>query len=252
MRRLRGTLKRHGAVLNVAVAAQALLDGETVPLQRVWPGGVEELKRGAGEGAIEPVCHGLLHLDPHALAQGRLEFREFANLGESEAGSRIAAAAAWQAEAIGPPATFVAPAWAYGEHGQAAAADLGLASWLPPEPGPLLGTMELRETLADGLPGLCGLDYRPLAALAALGLPPTVVMHGALLDHRLRDLGLPGDATTLVRLALRRDVLRLPGLAGIRWLGARGYLEALRAHSETTPDAESPPDSSPARLTRSA
>ena len=66
--------------------------------------------------------------------------------------------------------------------------------------------------------------------MARLGLPPTIVTHGALLDNRLRDLGLPRDLIALARLSYRRDLLRLPGVTGVQWVGARRYLELLRSH----------------------
>jgi hypothetical protein len=223
---------RENGVLNVAVAARALTDGQVVPLEEVWPRAVVALRRGAEEGAVEPICHGLLHLDPHALERGEVQFREFRDLDRAESEDRIETARRWMTEAIAEPTSFVAPAWGYGEFAQAAAARLGLPSWLPPRPGPLLGEDELHETLADGPPGLHRLDYRPLAALARLGLPPTVVTHGALLDNRRRDLRLSRDTATLARLLVRRDLFRLPAIPGIEWVGAGRYLQLLRGHVE--------------------
>ena len=111
---------------------------------------------------------------------------------------------------------------------------LGLAPWLKPEPGPLLDGSALRETLIDGPPGLHQLDYGPLAALARLGLPPTIVMHGALLDTRLSSLRRPRDLLALARLAARRDIVRLPTVPGLRWIGAAEYSRLVRAHGSST------------------
>jgi len=82
------------------------------------------------------------------------------------------------------------------------------------------------------LAGINRLDYSPLRSLAAAGLPPIVVLHGGLLDLRLTQLDRrsPGDLLALARLALRRDLVRLPALKGLRWLGAGDYVAALREH----------------------
>jgi hypothetical protein len=92
----------------------------------------------------------------------------------------------------------------------------------------------LRETLIDGPPGLHHLDYGPLAALARLGLPPTIVMHGALLDNRVDSLRRPRDLFALARLAARRDIVRLPAVPGLRWIGAGEYARLVRAHGSST------------------
>jgi hypothetical protein len=234
MRRFRGAFQRSGNVLNVAACARALDRGEVVPLDQVWPDAVAELRRGANEGSVEPVCHGFLHLDPDAYARGEVEFREFARLDRTETERRVTATLAWQEERIGRPATFVAPAWAYGDFALEISASLGLAPWLKPEPGPLVEGSGVRETLIDGPPGLHHLDYSPLAALARLGLPPTIVMHGALLDDRVSTLRRPRDLLALARLVVRRDIARLPGVPGLRWIGASEYAHLVRTH-----DAES-------------
>lgn len=234
MRRFRSAFHRSGGVLNVAACARALGDGAIVPLEEVWPGAVGELRRGAQEGSVEPVCHGFLHLDPDAHARGEVEFREFARLDHAETERRVAAALAWQEERIGPPATFVAPAWAYGDFALEVSAALGLTPWLKPEPGPLLDGGGVRETLIDGPPGLHHLDYAPLATLARLGLPPTIVMHGALLDNRLSTLRPARDLLALARLAARRDLARLPAVPGLRWIGAGEYARLVRAHGSST------------------
>ena len=231
MRRFRSIYHRRGGVLNVAACARALDDGTVVPLDQVWPEAVGELRHGAQQGTVEPVCHGFLHLDPDAHARGEVEFREFAHLDRDETERRVAATLAWQEERIGRPATFVAPAWAYGAFALEVSETLGLAPWLKPEPGPLLDGSALRETLIDGPPGLHHLDYGPLAALARLGLPPTIVMHGALLDSRVSTLRRPRDLLTLARLAVRRDIVRLPAVRGLRWIGAAEYARVVRLHA---------------------
>lgn len=232
MRRLRSLFRATGSVLNVAVCARALDDARVVPLESVWPQAVRELRLGAQQGAVEPVCHGFLHLDPRAQAR-RDNFREFGRLDRTETEERLSAALEWQATRIERPETFVAPAWAYGHFALEVSRVLGLTPWLRPEAGPILDRQQLRETLIDAPPGLSRLDYGPLVALARLGLPPTVVTHGALLDARMGDLRPPRDLVPLARLALRRDLFRLPRLSGIRWAGASDYLRMLRAHSQT-------------------
>jgi hypothetical protein len=235
IRRFRRAFHRKGEVLNVAACARAFDDGSIVPLDQVWPDSIGELHRGAEQKSVEPVCHGFLHLDPGAQAKGEIEFREFARLDRAETERRVAGALAWQEERIGRPATFVAPAWAYGPFALEVSEALGLAPWLKPEPGPLLEGSALRETLIDGPPGLHHLDYRPLAALARLGLPPTIVMHGALLDSRLATLRRARDLLALARLAARRDIVRLPAVPGLRWIGTTEYLHLVRLHASNDP-----------------
>ena len=231
-RRLRRYVRaaaRAGAVLNAAVPAEAFRDGERVPLDEVWPGSIAALREGVGRGAVEPVCHGLLHLDTARLEQGAVEFREFAQLSEEEAGRRIDAAREWQARALGEASTFVAPAWAYSEGALAAAASRGIPCFTRCEPGETYAPGLISETLKGGL-GIEGLDYRPLARMAAAGLPPTMVLHGTMIDVRAGSISLPGDLLTAARLWLRRDLSRLPSVEGLRWLGAGAYAEALDLH----------------------
>ncbi len=80
MRGIRRSLRRADGVLNVAVAAQALSNGAIRPLDVVWSRGVGVLRDGAIGGELEPVCHGLLHLEPRAHERGEIEFREFKSL----------------------------------------------------------------------------------------------------------------------------------------------------------------------------
>ncbi len=229
LRRYVRAFERAGAVLNVAVPAQAFEGGHRVPLDRVWPDSIAALREGAAAGAVEAVCHGLLHLDTEQLEHGAVEFREFAHLGEEEAGRRIDAASEWQEKAIAPPGTFVAPAWAYSEGALAAAASRGLACFTRCEPGHLHSPGRISETLKGGL-GIRALDYRPLAALAALGLPPILVLHGTMLDARTGALG--KDPATALRLVLRRDLSRLPEVDGLSWVGAADLARALADHDQ--------------------
>ena len=219
LRRYVRACRREGAVLNVAVPAQAFEGDRRVPLDRVWPDSIAALRRGVAEGAVEAVCHGLLHLDTEQLEHGAVEFREFAHLDEEEAGRRIDAARAWQEQAIGASQTFVAPAWAYSEGSLAAAKRRGLPCFTRCEAAQVYSPGVLSETLKGGL-GISGLDYRPLPALAALGLPPTLVLHGTMMDARTGGLNLPRGLPTALRLFLRRDLSRLPGVRGLRWVGA--------------------------------
>jgi hypothetical protein len=228
-------LERAPGSLVVAAPAHALAGDVEAPLDRVWPDAVAALARGVDRGVFEPACHGLLHLEPGAQEEGRVDPREFAHLDASAAGVRIDAACAWLRDHLGEPRSFVAPAWAYGPGAFAAASERGLPSWLPPEPAPLVNGLALHETLAIGLPGLHGVDYAPLERLAAIGLPPTVVLHGRLLDDRLPRLRAGRDLSTGVRLARRRDLERLIRLTGIRWIGASELLEQLRAHDAVEP-----------------
>jgi hypothetical protein len=233
-RRVEGLLRAYsaaGARLNIAVAARGLEGKEQVPLEQVWPRSVAALADGVRAGAFEPVCHGYLHLDTDAFASGRIEFREFASLSEREAGRRIDAALDWQERVLGRrPETFVAPAWAYSDGALAAAAGRGLPAWRRPELGSLLGDGTVRETVHSGLRGLHSLDYGPFANLASHGLPPTAVLHGGLFDLRMAQIRERRDAPTLARLTLRRDILRLPRVPGVRWIGAGELVRLLEAH----------------------
>jgi hypothetical protein len=228
---LRRAYAAAGARLNVAVPARGLEDGEQVPLEGVWPRSVAALAAGVGEGAFEPVCHGYLHLDPDELAAGRVEYREFRSLDEAEAGRRLDEALAWQEAVLGRrTATFVAPAWSYSPGALSAAAARGLPAWQRPALGPLLTGGVVRETVHSGLRGLHGLDYGPLAALAAHGLPPTAVLHGGLFDLRVSQLRERRDVASFTRLALRRDIVRLPRMTAVRWIGAGTLVRLLEAH----------------------
>jgi len=226
-------LRSAGSVLNVAIAAEALDDaGERVPLDRVWPKSIAAWERGIRLGVVEPVCHGLLHLDTEAFERGEVEFREFARLDAAEAGDRIDRALAWQEEHLARPATFAAPAWAYGEAGDAEGAARGLVRWHRARPGPMLEDGRLHESLLGALPGLHDLDFSPLQRLAAAGIPPMVAMHGGLLDSRMQTLKERREPLPLIRLFLKRDMARLIDLGGIEWLGAADLVRRLSEHRE--------------------
>jgi hypothetical protein len=253
VRRIRGLTRlyqRAGARLVVAVSSEAFVDGRPVPLDVVWPDSVAALREGVLAGVLEPACHGTLHLDVEAFAAGTVEPREFARLGEDEARRTIEKAAGWLREAIGEPESFIAPAWGYSPGALAAAAGSGLPAWCAPCPGPLLSGRQLFETTRNSLAGVNRVDYRFLSALARVGVPPTVVFHGRLLDHRGETLEFPGDAVALLRLALRPDLFRMPGIPGIRWVGARELVQALRAHDETelSSDGVTPVGPAPSRI----
>ncbi len=228
LRRYVRAFERADAVLNVAVPAQALKGESRVPLNRVWPDSIAALREGAVNGAVEAVCHGLLHLDTAQLERGAIEFREFAHLDEEEAGTRIDTARAWQEKEIGPSRTFVAPAWAYSEGSIAAAARRGLPIFTRCEAGETYAQGRISETLKGGL-GIEGLNYSPLTRMAAAGLPPTMVLHGTLIDVRTGSVGL-GEPVTALRLLWRRDLSRLPSVKGVRWLAASDYAEVLAQH----------------------
>jgi hypothetical protein len=233
LRRLLRTYRGTGSTLNVAMASRALEGDEPVPLERAWPRSVELLAGAVAEGTVEQVCHGYLHVDTSRSRPGAVEPREFGNLDRDEAKRRIIASLEWAEATLGArPRTFVAPNWSYSDGALAALAELDLPAWLPLGFGPLIEGPNMRETLVSTLNGLHGLDYGPLAGLAHCGVPPMVVIHGGLIDARFRDLSFPRDAGVLARLALRRDLFRLPAVAGIRWIRASELLERIRAHDQ--------------------
>lgn len=236
LRRVRALARAYageGAVLNLAVAARALSPdrSEELPLEAVWPRSVAAIAEGVRDRVFEPVGHGCLHLDTDALAAGEIEPREFARLDEGEAGRRLDTLLAWQEEVLGRrPATFVAPAWGYSEGALAAVEARSLPTWRRPQPGPLRDGCYVRETIDSAFRGMRGVDYGAFAAMAGAGLPPTPVLHGGLFDLRLGQLRAARDAFGLARLFLRRDAVRLPGLRGLRWIGAGALLDLMRAH----------------------
>lgn len=229
---LHRTYRDAGARLSVAVPARALRDGEAVPLQEVWPKGMQALREGVAGGTFDPVCHGMMHFDAEASTDERIEPREFLRLDEAEAGRRIDTAVAWQREQLGEPKTFVAPAWGYSEGALAALAARGMPAWHRAAPGPLIVAGNPRETLVGaGAPegGVFRLDYGSLQRLAAAGIPPTPVLHGGLLDDRLT-ARVKRDALIYARLLHKRDAARLPEVAGIRWIAASELVDRYRAH----------------------
>jgi predicted deacetylase len=230
VRRLSRVCADSGAVLNVAVTARALDGGEEVPLDRIWPRSVEAIAEGIRDGTFEQIAHGYLHLAPGS-TEGNVESREFGGLDREEAERRIGSALEWAEQALGVrPRSFVAPNWVYSPGSLEALAAIGLPAFLPCEPAPLTDGSNVRESLVSTVDGLHGLDYRPLTALAEAGVPPYVVVHGGLIDSRFNGLDLPRDAVTLARLAVRRDMFRLPRVPGVRWVGASELIERLAEH----------------------
>lgn len=225
--------EKAGAKLNVAVVAAALdEERRVVPLDQVYPRSVAALHDAVEAGAYEPVCHGYLHLDPGSFEAGEVEFREFGTIEADVASDHLDWALEWQREHLGEPTTFVAPAWSYGPAGDEEGARRGLVRWYRARPGPVLEDGRLHETLIGELPGIHNLDYSPLQRLAAIGIPPMIAMHGALLDARLGPLKHLGGLPSLARLYIKRDVARLLELEGIRWVGVGEFVEALSAHAD--------------------
>ena len=234
--RLLRMLEETGSRLVVAVAARALLDGEFVPADLVWPRALRAIRQGVDRHLLEVACHGLHHLSLAQWARGHVDAGEFDGLSQEQAGDALDQALAWLHGNLGPAETFVAPAWRYSDGTLRAAAQRGLTAWLPARPGPLLVNkgMVLYESLDNGLPGLVGCDFGPLRSLTGVGMPLTVVFHGRSLDDRLRTLLAERQFLTLFRLAVRRDISRMCALPFVRWVGARELIERLALHGEIT------------------
>jgi hypothetical protein len=235
-RRIEKVVKLFGETrsrLNLAIASRALMDGSEVAIDEVWPDSIAAIGRGVEQGVIEPVCHGYMHLDTEAWAEGKISPLEFANLDREEADRRLDVALAWLEQTFGAESpTFVAPTWAYGAGLLAALADRGIPAWLPLEPGPLVVDGNARETVFSRMDGLFRFDYGPLGEMAAAGFPPSVVVHGSLFDPRGRTLRKVREAPTTARLVVRRDLFRFPWVPGVRWIGANELLARLRAHGQ--------------------
>ncbi len=222
-----------GSTINVAISSRAFIDGQEVFLDQVWPEAVRAFAGGVEDGSLEPICHGYLHLEAEALARGEIDPHEFALDGSEEAARKIDTTLEWIRKTMGVDAsTFVAPNWAYGAGLLEALRERKLPAWLPPAPSPLLSGIDLRETLFSTLEGLHQLDYAPLECLAGAGFPPTVVMHGGLLDQRMERLKASRDLGTAARLAFHRDIFRLPRLKGVRWVGSAEMLARIQAHDK--------------------
>jgi hypothetical protein len=229
-----------GGCLNIAIVPRALRDGEDVPVDAIWPQSIAAIADGVGEGAIEPVAHGYMHLDLDAYrASGEVNPREFASVARAEAERRLDISLSWFEATFGAvPRTFVAPTWAYGPGLLEALAERGLPAWVPPEPGPLVANGNARETLFSTLEGLHRLDYGPFAALAEAGLPPSVIVHGGLFDSRIVYLRKLREAPTTAKLVMRRDLQRFPWVEGVRWIGAGEMLDRLRGHDRIEVDGD--------------
>jgi hypothetical protein len=229
----------NGSRVNLAIAARALADGEDVAIDQVWPEAVAAIAAGVEQGVIEPVCHGYMHLDTAAWAEGEISPLEFAAVDREEADRRLDVALTWLARSFGATSpTFVAPTWAYGPGLLAALAARDVPAWLPLEPGPLVADGNARETVFSRMDGLFRFDYGPLEGMAAAGFPPSVVIHGSLFDPRGHSLRKLRAAPTTARLVLKRDLFRFPWVSGVRWIGAGELLARCRAHAEIELDGE--------------
>ena len=227
------------ARLNVAIVPGALVDGAEAGSEEVWPRAVEALGEGISRGAIEPVCHGHMHLNTGAWARGEISAREFEGVGREEAERRLDVSLSWFERVLGlRPRTFVAPTWAYSPGLLEALGERGLPAWLPPKPGPLIDDGNARESVFSTMEGLYRLDYGPFGALAGAGLPPSVVIHGGLFDMRGDGLRSLRQAPTTARLVLRRDLFRFPWVPGVRWIGAGELLDRLRGHDRIEVDGD--------------
>ena len=230
LRTLARKLNRNDAVLSLAVVAQALdAEGRRAPMEEVYPDSIRSIQEGIGSGAYEPICHGLIHMDPDALERREIEYTEFRLLEEDRAAEHIDRAMEWQRRVLGEPSSFCAPAWSYGPASDRLAAERGLVRWYRARPGPLLEDGRIYESLIGELQGLYRLDYSPLVRLAAIGIPPIVAMHGALLDGRIEALKATRDLLSAARLFFHRDVNRLMELEGVDWVSSSKLIAELRA-----------------------
>ena len=230
LRRLAKRLKRNSAVLSLAVVAQALdEEGRRVPMDEAYPDSIKAIQEGIGTGAYEPICHGLLHLDPDAHERGEPQYMEFRDLDPVRAVDHLERALEWQTRVLAKPRSFCAPAWSYGDTVDGEAAKHGLVRWYRARPGPLLEDGRIHESLIGELQGLHKFDYSPLQRLARLGIPPIVAMHGYTLDGRIQNLQANRDVISLAQLFFWRDISRLMALEGIDWVASSELIDALEA-----------------------
>ena len=223
----------HDSVLNIAIASRALVDGDEVTVDDVWPQAVAAIGDGIEGGSVEPVCHGYLHLNTDSWAAGEISPREFENVEADEAGRRLDLSVDWFERKLAlRPKTFVAPTWSYSPGLLSALRERDMPAWLPPAPEALISTSNGRETLTSSMEGLFRLDYGPFGDLAAAGLPPSVVLHGGLFDSRPHDLRKLREAPTTARLVKRRDLFRFPWVSGVRWIGAGEMFDRLAGHGQ--------------------
>jgi hypothetical protein len=225
--------RKHGSVLNIAISSRALVDGEEVAVDAVWPQAVEAIANGIEEKVLEPVCHGYLHLNTELWNAGEISPREFENVDQDESGRRLDIAIDWFERALSQkPQSFVAPTWAYSPGLIAALADRDLPAWLPPAPAPLVSHGNGRETVISSMEGLYRLDYGPFGSLANAGLPPSIITHGGLFDPRPDNLRRLREAPTTARLVRRRDLFRHPWVPGVRWVGSRELMDRFEGHDQ--------------------
>ncbi len=219
------------AVVNVAVTARGYRDGVDVPIEEIWPQAVAGLARGIEAGVFEPLCHGYLHLDTDAYAEGRVEPREFGRMDYEQANRKLEVALEWMPRVLGAePSSFIAPTWAYSDGILRALDERGITAWFGPRPGPLYEDGHVRESMISTLEGLYRLNFHPLSRFAEVGYPPTIVIHGGLFDGRFPSLSFPRDAVTYAHLYRKRDLFRVPWTEGIRWVGAGELIAHLRRH----------------------
>lgn len=238
LRRLAKRLNRNDAALSLAVVAQALDDqGRRVPMDEAYPDSIKAIQGGIETGAYEPICHGLLHMDPDALERGEIQYMEFRDLDPVRAVDHLDRALEWQTRVLAAPRSFCAPAWSYGDTVDGEAAKRGLVRWYRSLPGPLLEDGRVRESLLGELQGLHKFDYSPLQRLAKLGIPPIVAMHGYTLDGRIQNLQANRDVLSLARLFFWRDISRLMALDGIEWVASSVLISALEGWGGSNPEA---------------
>lgn len=233
LERLRKLFGDAGAKLNIAISARTLRDEHEVGIEELWPEAVRTIAGGVEAGVFEPLCHGYIHLDTAALAEGRIEPREFARMAFEEAERKLDTALAWMKTTFGDePSSFIAPNWAYGDGILKALDERQMRAWLAPRPGPLLDGINGRESMISTLEGLYRLHFSPFRRLAEVGYPPTIIIHGGLFDARFANLSLPRDVVTYAQLYRTRDLFRVPWTDGVRWVGAGELLDHFGRHDQ--------------------
>jgi hypothetical protein len=112
----------------------------------------------------------------------------------------------------------------------AAPAARGLPAWLPAALSPMLDGPHVHESMDNSFRGMHRLGYGIFPRLAARGLPPTPVLHGGTFDLRVHQLREARDVATAARLALAREVVRLPRVRGVSWIGTGELARLARLH----------------------
>ena len=194
-----------------------------MPLDQVWPDSIAALRRGrhpGGGGGGLPRPSPPRHRAARA-RRGRVQGVRPSRRGGGGPPDRRRARGGRSRRSEGLR-TFVAPGLGLqrGRPGRGRRAGAFPASPAASR-GELYSPGLISETLKGGL-GISGLDYGPLPRLAALGLPPTLVLHGTMIDARTGRSASRKDLPTALRLYLRRDLSRLPAVSGLQWVGAAG------------------------------